>query len=555
MARVVAATMILSLAVGVLVGALLVHRIRSELLAAKQEVAFSEAAGIRQAQVQFRLIDPTNQDSRDQVVLTVLERMTSSGGQAGGQYVLLVSSGSVASGAAGGSGQEATSSASQPDYPSGVLTREDIPSGLRARVQAGDGPWWTYLSMPIPGATPGAIEQVPGLAVGQQVYLPGAGAYELYLLFPLTQEQRTLAAVQRAVALTGVALVLLIGLVAWLVARQVVRPVQQAAGTAERLAAGQLHERMSVRGEDELARLGSSFNTMAASLQRQIHQLEELSRLQRRFVSDVSHELRTPLTTVRMAADIIHEGSDTFDEGMRRSSQLMQNQLDHFEALLADLLEISRFDAAAAVLEADASDVALLAKRVVRSLEPLAHQHHCVVDVEVVSAALEGEDQASPVDCTAELDARRIERVVRNLVANAIEHGMGQPICVRVGANRHAVALSVRDFGIGLSPADTVHVFDRFWRADPSRARTIGGTGLGLSISLEDVHLHGGWLQVCGELGQGALFRMTLPRIRGTTMDQMHEQLGVDSPLPLTLESDPPPQGDLAEDEPQEGQP
>lgn len=532
--------MILSMVVVVLLGTLLVHRIRSELLAAKQEVAFSEAGQINRAQQQFRQIDAASQDSRDQVVLSVLERMTSGAGQTGGQYVLLVSSGTATSSGSGSSPSPTSSSASseqawasQPDYPSGVLTREDIPTQLRHQVQNAEGPWWTYVSMPVPDSTPGSTIRVPSIAVGQQVYLPGGGPYELYLLFPLTQEQRTLAAVQQAVALTGLFLVLLVGLVAWLVARQVVRPVQSAAATAQRLAAGQLHERMPVRGEDELARLGTSFNKMAASLQRQIHQLEELSRLQRRFVSDVSHELRTPLTTVRMAADIIHDHSDSFDESMRRSSQLMQSQLDHFESLLADLLEISRFDAAAAVLETEPCDVGALALRVARALEPLASQHGSVIHLEVPS----DHDAAGATDSTAQLDSRRIERVVRNLIANAIEHGMGRPIVVQVGADEHAVALSVRDFGIGLTDEHAQHVFDRFWRADPSRARTIGGTGLGLSIALEDVHLHGGRLQACGQPGQGALFVMTVPREHDQQVAQRGGQPGSDSPLPLSLDA------------------
>src|SRR5438045_7651792 len=122
---------------------------------------------------------------------------------------------------------------------------------------------------------------------------------------------------------------------------------------AERLAAGQLQERLRVTGEDDLARLATSFNQMATNLQRQIRQLEDLSRVQRRFVSDVSHELRTPLTTVRMAADVLHEARGEFDTATARSAELLQTQLDRFEALLSDLLEISRYDAGAAVLDAE----------------------------------------------------------------------------------------------------------------------------------------------------------------------------------------------------------
>ncbi len=144
---------------------------------------------------------------------------------------------------------------------------------------------------------------------------------------------------------------------------------------AERLAAGRLEERMQVRGTDDLARLAISFNQMASNLQRQIRRLEELSRLQRRFVSDVSHELRTPLTTVRMAADLLHESRDDFDPISRRSVELLQNELNRFEELLADLLEISRFDAGAAALDLDEVDLRDIVLRVLEGQPDAAATH------------------------------------------------------------------------------------------------------------------------------------------------------------------------------------
>jgi two-component system sensor histidine kinase MtrB len=253
---------------------------------------------------------------------------------------------------------------------------------------------------------------------------------------------------------------------------------------------------------------------MAASLERQIGQLEELSRVQRRFVSDVSHELRTPLTTVRMAADVLHENRATFDPAVARSAELLQAQLDRFEALLADLLEISRHDAGAAILDAEQIDLRTLVERVVVAFEPLAQRRGSGVIVEAPD---------EPV--VAEVDSRRIERILRNLLTNAVEHGEGRDIVVRIAADDDAVAVVVRDHGIGLESGDAPLVFNRFWRADPSRARVSGGTGLGLSIALEDAHLHGGWLQAWGEAGRGAQFRLTLPRRAGGPLHR--------SPLPL----------------------
>ena len=242
---------------------------------------------------------------------------------------------------------------------------------------------------------------------------------------------------------------------------------------------------------------------MAESLQRQIGQLEELSRVQQQFVADVSHELRTPLTTVRMAADVLFESRSSFDAGTARAAELLQTQLDRFEAMLGDLLEISRFDAGVAVLDLEPVDLRLVASRVVERTLPLAQRHRSMV---IVASA--------PSQCIVMADPRRVERILRNLVVNAIEHGEGHPVRIWFGADADAVAVGVRDYGAGLHEAESGLVFNRFWRGDPARARTTGGTGLGLSISREDAGLHGGWLQAWGAPGRGSHFRLTLPRDR-----------------------------------------
>jgi two-component system sensor histidine kinase MtrB len=299
-----------------------------------------------------------------------------------------------------------------------------------------------------------------------------------------------------------------------LVTRQVVTPVRLARRVAERLASGRLEERMHVHGDDDIARLAMSFNQMADSLQKQIRQLEELSRVQRRFVSDVSHELRTPLTTVRMAGDVLHDARSRFDPSTARAAELLQKELDRFELLLSDLLEISRFDAGAAVLDLEDVNVADIAHRVVESTRALAERRGIRVVV-----------RAGEQPCLAEADGRRVERIVRNLVVNAIDYADSADVIVLVASDEAATALAVRDYGVGLKPGESAMVFNRFWRADPARARTSGGTGLGLSISLEDAHLHGGWLEAWGEPGNGAQFRLTLPRLAGDPFET--------SPLPL----------------------
>jgi two-component system sensor histidine kinase MtrB len=266
---------------------------------------------------------------------------------------------------------------------------------------------------------------------------------------------------------------------------------------------------MKIESTDEMATLAHSYNEMAASIEQQITRLEHLSRVQQRFVSDVSHELRTPLTTLRMASEVIYNQRDSFDPVVSRSSELLAAQLDRFERLLEDLLEVSRFDAEVAVLEPVDFDVLALIKR-------------CVKDFELGSS-----DSTSQIEISSDLpevsikaDIRRIERIMRNLLSNALDHADGKPVLVRVVASDSEIGIGVRDYGSGLDESALIRVFDRFWRADPSRARVRGGTGLGLSIALEDARLHNGELDAWGRPGQGAHFVLTLPRIAGEPINE-----------------------------------
>ncbi|GAB4083745.1 two-component system sensor histidine kinase MtrB [Myceligenerans cantabricum] len=360
---------------------------------------------------------------------------------------------------------------------------------------------------------------VPGVVVGNSVQVPRVGTYEIYYVYSLQPEQETLTFVHRVLGIGAAFVLLLIGLITALVSRQTVAPVTRAASVAERLADGRLDERLpDVTGIDEMATLSRSFNAMADSLQQQIQQMEELSAAQRRFVSDVSHELRTPLTTIRMAGDVIHEARDQLSAGASRSAELLTGQIERFETLLADLLEISRFDAGAAVLDAERGDLGDVVLSVAQMAQPLAENKNVPLSVELPDG-----------DTVADIDPRRIERIVRNLVLNAIEHAEGRPVEVTVGQDAGAVAVVVRDYGIGMTKPEVEHVFDRFWRADPARTRTTGGTGLGLAIAQEDARLHAGRLEVWGRPGRGASFRLTLPRRAGIHLDS--------SPVPLVPDS------------------
>jgi len=353
----------------------------------------------------------------------------------------------------------------------------------------------------------------PGLVVASVVSGGGRDSFEVFFVFSFEQEARTLAVVRTAVSLSGLVVLLGIGGVAYIVSRQALVPLRAARVAAEKLANGELTQLMPVRGTDDLAQLAVAMNHMAHQLQQRIRQLEQLSRVQQRFVSDVSHELRTPLTTVRMAADVLYDRREDLPEVEHKSVELLNRELNRFQALLADLLEISRFDAGVAVLELEDSNVVDLVRGEMASLTELAagagtdFQLHC-----------QG-------DCTAQVDPRRVSRLIRNLLSNAIEHGEARPIDIFVAGDDEVVAFSVRDHGVGFTLDQGRQLFNRFWRADPARTRHIGGTGLGLAISQEDVRLHQGWIHAWGRPGQGAQFRVVLPKREDTVVTH--------SPIPL----------------------
>ena len=393
---------------------------------------------------------------------------------------------------------ESSAAASFEKTSNGIL-KTSIPSELRTRVQGSGAVEWARSWIQYPGG-----DLTPAVVAGAKLDIPGIGKFEMYMLYSLDNQNETLKIVREALLVTGLVLLLLLGLITWLVVRQVVHPVKTAAKIAEQFAAGDYNQRMYVESKDEISRLGISFNEMAESLQAQMGKFERLSQVQQRFVSDVSHELRTPLTTLRMAAEVIHDVKEDLDPNIERSSELLIAQLDRFERLLEDLLEVSRFDADVAVLESIQFDLASLLRESIKDLAPVAKKQ----EVEVI---LLGADK--PVLITG--DARRIERILRNLINNAIAHADSKPVKVSLLYSLEDVAIGVRDYGLGLDEASAPRVFDRFWRADPSRARTRGGTGLGLSIALEDARLHNGELQVWGRPAQGSHFILTLPRVAG----------------------------------------
>ena len=343
----------------------------------------------------------------------------------------------------------------------------------------------------------------PGILVGTQVQLPRAGTHELYILYSLAADQRQVDVVLRVLVLSALPIIVTLPIGVFALLHRLLLPVRLTVSAATKAAEGDLDVRVEVHGADEMAALGRAFNAMTSSLQDTISRYDELAKLQQRFVSDVSHELRTPLTTIRMAEDIVWDNREDLPAHARRSAELLHDQTERMEQMLADLLEISRYDAASALLDAEERDLRPIVTRVVEACAELAQRQG--VPVEVVA----------PARAAAEIDERRIERVIRNLVVNAIEHADGTRVTITVATSATDVACRVRDRGVGMTQEVADHVFDRFYRADTARARTTGGTGLGLAIATEDVAIHGGRLQAYGEPGKGASFLMTLPKHAG----------------------------------------
>ncbi|MGN6794802.1 MAG: MtrAB system histidine kinase MtrB [Streptosporangiaceae bacterium] len=494
--RVVSTTLVVSVIVVSLLGFFLMQQIASNLLTSAEAQAYTQAQdGLVFVEAHPVVSASPGRDSQN-TMNEILKSLQASGQFPGADFRVAIM---------------VQNTPAHPAYWVAVRSGLDVGSAAASIAQSPDatkpGPKMIFASLPYPGAN---SPKTSGL-----LYWAHFGsAYRLVYFFPLTQLQNELYLIQRTLVLAALALVFLLAGIAWLVTRWVVVPVVRAAQGAQLLSTGKLDERLAVQGQDEIAALATSFNDMAASLQEKMRELEELSQVQRQFVSDVSHELRTPLTTIRMAADLLYETREQMESAVGRSAELLQSQLGRFEALLGDLLEISRYDANAATLEAELADVGDVVRQSADDAQQLAERR---------GARIEFRLPAEP--CLVEMDRRRVERILRNLLCNAVEHGEGRNVVVTSAADRDAVAVVVRDFGVGLRPGEEHLVFDRFWRADPARARTSGGTGLGLAIALEDARLHGGWLEAWGKPTCGSAFRLTLPREVGAKL--------AGSPLPL----------------------
>ena len=353
---------------------------------------------------------------------------------------------------------------------------EQVPADLRPLVRRGELAYQRT-----------TVADTSYLVVGGRV---AGSTTQLYFFFSEAELRRELAELRTILLVASGALVLLGGLVGMLLARRTLAPVARASDAARSLAEGLLETRLPVTRSDEFGAWAASFNEMAEALQAKTDALSEAEARERRFTSDVAHELRTPLTALVAEASLLREHLDRLPEEARRPAELLVADIGRFRRLVEDLMEISRLDAGTVNVRRERVDAGSL-----------------------VATALRARGWDSRVDLTDEgvtlsTDPRRLERIVTNLVGNALEHG-GRDVSVRVGRDRAAAFVEVSDRGGGIPRDQLGHLFERFYKVDPSRTGV--GSGLGLAIALENARLLGGDIDVWSEVGVGTRFTLRLP--------------------------------------------
>ena len=360
---------------------------------------------------------------------------------------------------------------------------EHLPADLRATVDDGR---LGYAWLPIGG--------VSALVVGGRAAIPSGP--ELYFVFPAAPVDLALDQLRLGPVAGGAIAVLLALATARLVASGILRPVRSGSEAAARIAAGDLSARVPGGGSDELATWAAEFNRMADSLAATIGRLEQSESRNRRFVAEVSHELRTPLTALVGEAALIEAGAADLPPDARRAAELLVGDVRRLRTLVEELMELSRFDARAEAAELAPVDLGAAVGTIVAARLPDAR-----LDLPEVPVVIEA-------------DVRRLDRIVGNLLDTARTHAPGTTVEVAVGldADARSAVVTVSDRGPGV-PAEAVdHLFERFYKADPSRSG--GSSGLGLAIAAEHAALLGGSLTAGTRSGGGLSFSLRLPVTR-----------------------------------------
>ncbi|MFH8787923.1 ATP-binding protein [Streptomyces roseoverticillatus] len=367
-----------------------------------------------------------------------------------------------------------------------------IPQGVQEKVRAG-----------IPAFQRLDSGGEPWLAIGLPVTYRGTSedsGLEVYAQMPLREDEANVQALVKAAQSGALPAVALAAVPALIAARGVLRPVRELRRASRKLAAGELDTRLKVTGRDELADLSRTFNDMAEALEENVAELRRMEANSRRFAADVSHELRTPLAAMTAVVDVLDEDAATLDPDTAYAVRLISEETGKLARMVEDLMEISRFDAGAAALHLDEVDVS---ETIRKTVQARGWQDKVAADL--------------PEGVRARLDPRRIDVVVANLVGNALKHG-GEPVDVAVrvahGEEGRRLLIEIADRGEGIDPDVLPHVFERFFKADSSRARS-EGSGLGLAITLENVRLHDGTVRAANRPGGGAVFTVELPLRQG----------------------------------------
>jgi signal transduction histidine kinase len=353
--------------------------------------------------------------------------------------------------------------------PAGTLP---LPGDLRRLVAAGNLAYrWT------------TIDGHRYLAVGAPVR-----SVQLYFLFDEQQLQNDLDQLRTILAVTWLGLAAICGMVGMGLARRILSPVASASQAARALAEGLLETRLPAGGRDEFGAWAASFNEMADALEAKILALSDARERERRFTADVAHELRTPLTALVNEAAILREHLERMPGEARRASELLAGDVARLAQLVEDLLEISRLEAGSAEVAAQRVDLDALLR--------------AVVSANGWTSRVSIRGEAGRVA----LDPRRFERIMTNLIGNAIQHGSGDA-SVSVSRQGAMLCVAVEDHGSGIPPEQLPRVFDRFFKGDPARR---GGSGLGLSIARENARLLGGDITARSTPG-ATVFELVLP--------------------------------------------
>ena len=352
-----------------------------------------------------------------------------------------------------------------------------LPADLRQRVAEGELAFaWTTLA------------GVPRLVIGGQA---ANGGPAVYFVHDVSGLEDALTQLRIALIVGTVILILVALLVARVIARGVLAPVEAASRAAERIEHGDLSARVPVTSDDEFGTWAERFNRMAEALADTIGRLEAAEAQNRRFVADVAHELRTPLAALVAEASILREDLDALPVASRRAGELLVADVGRLRSLVDDLMEVSRFDARAEQIAVDTVDLGRLVRSVTAARLP--------------EAVLVLPEEPLVVDT----DPRRLERILGNLLDNAREHAPGAAVEVSVEVGPEEIALVVADRGPGV-PADRLQrIFERFYKADPSRHG--GSSGLGLAIAAEHAALLGGYLMAANRPDGGLRIELRLP--------------------------------------------